>query len=79
MNTFNSGFAGLIDKFIWYRNASGCWNKTSEDNLRYFDNYCAKNYKDSTLLTQSMVDGWCSKRETETSCSCYGRTFVVKS
>lgn len=79
MNTFNSGFAGLIDKYIWYRNASGCWNKTSEDNLRYFDNYCAKNYKDSTLVTQSMVDGWCSKRETETSCSCYGRTFVVKS
>jgi integrase len=79
MSIYRSGFSEEIEKFVRYRKASGTWNEyASGQNLNYFDHYCADNYSDSSVLTQEMVEMWCSQRDTETSGSCYTRTLVVR-
>jgi len=79
MSTYRSGFSQEIEKFIWYRKASGLWNEyASGQNLKFFDHYCADNYGANTILTQEMVDEWCKQRDTETSTSCYTRTLIVR-
>jgi hypothetical protein len=67
MSQFKSGFSKLIGLFIEYRMASGSWNEPCYGlNIKLFDHFCADNYQSSTVLTQEMVDTWCSKRDTET-------------
>lgn len=79
MSTYRSGFSPEIEKFVWYRKASGSWNEyASGQNLKLFDHYLADNYEDNIILTQEMVDEWCMKRDTETSTSCYTRTLIVR-
>lgn len=77
--SYRSGFASDLEDFVWYRKASGTWNEyASNENLRYFDRYCADNYEDSSALTQEMVDTWCRQRDTETAKSCITRTLIVR-
>lgn len=79
MSMFRSGFADKLEAFIRYRKASGSWNEyASQQNLGYFDHYCANNFEDSSQPTQAMIDGWFLKRDTETSSSCYIRTLPSK-
>ena len=79
MNTFCSGFADDLEKFVQYRRASGSWNEyASHQNLVYFDHYCVDNYGGAPTLTQEMIDSWCVKRDTETSGSCYTRTLPAR-
>ena len=62
MNTFCSGFADDLEKFVQYRRASGSWNEyASHQNLVYFDHYCVDNYGGAPTLTQEMIDSWCVK------------------
>ena len=76
MSMFRSGFADKLEAFIRYRKASGSWNEyASQQNLEYFDHYCADNFEDSSQPTQAMIDGWFLKRDTEISSSCYIRTL----
>ena len=57
MNTFCSGFADDLEKFVQYRRASGSWNEyASHQNLVYFDHYCVDNYGGAPTLTQEMID-----------------------
>jgi len=79
MMQFRSQIAPLIEKFILYRKASGSWNETCYGlNIKLFDHFCAENYPDSTELKQVMVDGWCTKRETECNSSYNVRTRVIR-
>ena len=79
MSDYLSGFAQEIESFVSYRKASGTWNEhASAQNLKYFDRYCADHFADSSVLTQEMVDVWCTRRDTETSSSCYTRTLIVR-
>lgn len=79
MNTFCSGFADDLEKFVQYRRASGSWNEyASHQNLVYFDHFCVNNYGGAPALTQEMVDSWCAKRDTETNGSCYTRTLPAR-
>jgi site-specific recombinase XerD len=79
MKQFMSQIALSIEQFISYRKASGSWNETCYGlNIKLFDNFCAKNYPESTELTQEMVDSWCTKRETESNFSYGVRTMVIR-
>ena len=76
---FKSVFSALIDRFIEYRKASGSWNELCYGkNIRYFDHFCAVNFPEDKVLTQSMIDAWCAKRSTEKNSTNLRRTQVVK-
>ena len=78
MSPYRSGFSDLIEKFISYRKAFGCWNESGyERSLRSFDHYCANHYPGQGLC-QKMLDEWCAKHETETNWSCCTRTQVIR-
>lgn len=77
MKNFTSFLAVKMERFIYYRKTAGNWNGSYEENLKLFDSYVAQNYPDSHTLSQDMVDGWCTKRETETNNSCRSRIYVV--
>jgi integrase len=69
--------ASLMESYIIYRKASGRWSATYEQNLRLFDCHCSRLYPKAEVLTQEMVDGWCSQRITEKNNSCIARINVV--
>ena len=80
MNKFTSFLAPFMQAYISYQKASEHWNENSyEANLVRFDRYCKKQYPESALLSQEMVEGWCHKRDTETNNSCRSRIDVVVS
>jgi integrase len=80
MNKFTSFLAPLIQAYVFYRKASGCWNEVNyESNLILFDRYCKKQYPKAAFLSQEMVNGWCHKRNTEANNSCRTRIDVVVS
>jgi site-specific recombinase XerD len=77
MNKLTSFLTPFIEAFIFYQKASNHWNETYEANLLQFELYCKKQYPESALLTQEMVEGWCHKRDTETNNSCITRVCVI--
>jgi integrase len=77
MSKYISCAAGLFDKFEHHRLASDKWSNTAESNLKLFDKYCAREYPEAKALTQTMVDGWCGIRGTESPASCKTRIQVV--
>jgi integrase len=80
MNKFTSFLTPEINAYVFYQKASGQFSKASyEQNLLLFDRYLKKKYPKATSLSQEMVDGWCSRRDTETNNSCRSRTSVVVS
>lgn len=78
MSQFRSTIAPLIERFIDYRKASGCWNQTYEKNIKLFDHFCADHSLVDTMLTQEMVDSWCAKRDTETNDSREVRIMAIR-
>ena len=79
MSQFKSGIAQLIERFIWYRKASGSWNEPNYGlNIKLFDHFCADNYPVCMELKQEMVDTWCAKRNTEKNSSYNIRTMVIR-
>jgi integrase len=80
MDKFTSFLSPHLQAYVFYQKASGHWNETSyEQNLLLFDRYCKKNYQETVLLSQEMVDEWCQKRDTETNNSCRSRIYVIVS
>jgi len=64
MKKFNSFLSPLIQAYVDYQKASEHWNEASyEQNLILFDRYCQKQYPDSIVLSQGIVDNWCRKRK----------------
>ncbi|MBR1849154.1 MAG: tyrosine-type recombinase/integrase [Lachnospiraceae bacterium] len=78
MSVFRSGFADHIEDFIRYRIASGLWNSNYEDNLTFFDHYCADAFPPGSPLCQEMVNIWCAKRTTELNRACDTRIRVIR-
>ena len=78
MTEFSSGRNDLFQKFISYRKTCDIWNDNYESNLLYFDRYCTEYYPEQNGLTQEMLDGWCTQRETENKNSLIGRTLSVR-
>ena len=78
MIEYTSGFSDLVERFVYFRNASDSWNDISYGlNLKLFDHYCTDKYPRQPLK-QEMVDEWCSKRETENNTSYNCRILVIK-
>ena len=77
MNKFTSFLQPFIQEYIFYQKASRHWNEFYEASLFRFERYCKKQYPESALLTQEMVEGWCYKRDAETNNSCRSRIDVV--
>ena len=80
MNKFTSFLAPLMQDYVFYQKASGHFNEACyAPNLILFDRHCTKQYRQAALLSQEMVNIWCSKRDTETNNSCRSRIYVVAS
>ena len=65
-------------EFIKFQTASGRWNDIYDRNLRSFDRHCATMYSDVFVLTQEMVDSWCTQRSEENGTSCGKRVQCVR-
>ncbi|MDA3939767.1 MAG: tyrosine-type recombinase/integrase [Spirochaetia bacterium] len=78
MNKYRSFMAHQMDLFVNYLVASNKWSETYAANLQLFDRYCASYYPDAEKLEQSMLEGWCGKRPTETGMSCRKRISCIK-
>ncbi len=78
MSKYQSPAGPLIEEYIFYRRASDYWNESSYGaTLLIFDRYCLKTYPHAQVLSQEMVDTWCSKRDTEKNNSCRSRIYPV--
>jgi integrase len=76
---YTSTGAGLFNQFVAHRIASERWSVAYEWALRSFDMHCATLFPQATMLTQEMVETWCTKRPSENLYSCGKRTAVVRS
>jgi site-specific recombinase XerD len=79
MNKHTSFLAPLMKAYASCQKASEHWNESSEQNLLQFDRYCKKQYPETSILSQEIVEEWCHKRDTETNNSCRSRIYVVAS
>ena len=73
---FRSCLAKQMEEFVYGRRASGRWSQSYEENLHFFDNYCAGQFPKATALTEEMLE-WCKERPTENGNSCKYRITVV--
>lgn len=73
---FRSKLAPQLEEFVLSRKAARRWSGSYDDNLHFFDNYCADLFPDSDELCNGMLD-WCRERPTEKGNSCRYRTTVV--
>jgi integrase len=76
---FKSFLSNILDSYAVYRKASGRDSIGYLLNVRHFDRYCAKEYPWAKELSQTMVDQWCKKRDTESTHSCISRIYPVLS
>lgn len=74
--SFHSCLAEQIEKFVYSKKASKKWCQSYEDNLHFFDNYCAHKFPNASALTQEMLER-CNERPTENGNSCMSRITVV--
>ena len=73
---FRSKLAPQFEEFILSRKAARRWSGSYEDNLHFFDNYCADSFPEQDVLIDEML-GWCRERPTENGNSCRYRITVV--
>ena len=73
---FHSAMASQFEEFVLARKAARTWCKVSDDNLHFFDNYCAEHYPGQDTLCEGMLD-WCKERPTEHGNSCKYRISAI--
>ena len=76
---FKSFLSEILDGYVAYRKASGRDSIGYLLNVRHFDRYCIREYPSAKALSQTMVDQWCKKRDTESTNSCISRIYPVLS
>lgn len=77
MTDFISKLAPLFKEFIKFRTACKCWNRHYELMLCSFDRYCMQHFPNHDSLTQSMVNGWCAQRSSESPQSTNSRNETI--
>lgn len=77
MREFRSFLAPEMTAFVNFRLASGCWNSTYENALFHFDGHCAQTLLGEQPLAQETVDGWCTRRPTESGNTCRVRVYAI--
>jgi len=73
---FRSCLAKQFEEFVYSKRASKKWCQSYEENLHYFDNYCADRFLNASSLTEKMIE-WCNERPTENGNSCKYRITVI--
>ncbi|MBI9064927.1 MAG: tyrosine-type recombinase/integrase [Marinilabiliaceae bacterium] len=73
---FRSCLAKQFEKFVYSKSASQRWSQSYEENLHFFDNYCADLFPNASALTEEMLE-WCNERPTENGNSCRYRITVM--
>lgn len=73
---FRSCLAKQFEEFVYSKRASQRWCQSYEENLHYFDNYCADRFPNASALTEEMLE-WCNERPTENGNSCRYRITVI--
>lgn len=73
---FRSCLAKQFEEFVYSKRASQRWCQSYEENLHFFDNYCADMFPNASVLTEKMLE-WCNERPTENGNSCRCRITVV--
>lgn len=54
---FHSAMASQFEAFVQSRKAERRWSNVYDDNLHFFDNYCAEHYPNQATLCEGMLDG----------------------
>jgi len=73
---FRSCLAKQFEEFVYSKRASKRWCQSYEENLHYFDNYCADRFPNASALAEKMLE-WCNERPTENGNSCKYRITVI--
>ena len=73
---FHSAMASQFEAFVLSRKAARRWCNVYDDNLHFFDNYCAEHYPGQDTLCEGMLD-WCKERPTEHGNSCKYRISAI--
>ena len=73
---FRSCLVKQFEEFVYSKRASQRWCQSYEENLHYFDNYCADLFPNASVLTEKMLE-WCNERPTENGNSCRYRITVI--
>jgi hypothetical protein len=74
---FKSFLSDILDGYVTYRKASGRESISYLLNVRHFDRFCVREYPSAKELSQTMVDEWCKKRDTESINSCISRIYPL--
>ena len=75
-HSFHSAMASQFEAFVLSRKAARRWCNVYDDNLHFFDNYCAEHYPGQDTLCEGMLD-WCKERPTEHGNSCKYRISAI--
>ena len=73
---FHSAMASQFEAFVQSRKAERRWSNVYDDNLHFFDNYCAEHYPNQATLCEGMLE-WCNERPTEHGNSCKYRISAI--
>lgn len=57
MVSYQSGFADLIEKYVFYQESSGSWSEVRARNLRYFDRFCAERFQAGPYARKWLMRG----------------------
>lgn len=74
-----SPVSNLLERYITYSRASGTMGDTTHQCLRFFNDYCAREYSDTKTTIDEMVAGWCTKRNSENNSSFNKRIAPIRS
>lgn len=73
---FHSALAPKFEAYVFSRRAARRWSQVYDDNLHFFDNYCASHYPGQDTLCEGMLE-WCKERPTEHGNSCKYRISAI--
>jgi integrase len=77
MRNYQSFLAPQMESFVNFQTAAGRWNKTYDNYLYYFDQYCAGVFSGEKSLREEMTDSWCAQRASESSNTCRTRIYAI--
>lgn len=60
-----SPVSDLLEAYIEYKRSGNAMSDNTHQCLRFFNEFCAKNYNRADKSYQEMVNAWCLKRDTE--------------
>lgn len=79
MTLQKSPVSELLETYIEYKRSGNAMSDNTHQCLRFFNDFCARNYDNDDNRYQEMVNKWCTKRETERPSSFNKRIAPIRS